>query len=194
MKVPHLLLLATVFVSSLAFGQAQQRMRGTITAVSGDTLSFKTREGEDYKLEMDSKVSVGAMKKIELADIKPGSFIGTSAVKGPDGKLLAREVHVLPPGTNPGHRPWDLEKGSTMTNANVSSVAPSVNGRVLTLTYEGGTQEVLVPADVPVVEGIPAARSDLVPGAYAVLTLTQGNGKMIVQRIQVTKNGVRPPQ
>jgi hypothetical protein len=196
MKIQHLFLLAACLASSLAFAQpAQQRIRGTITGLEGDTLSFKSREGQEMKVMLAPNVSIGAAKKIALADIKPGSFVGTSAVKGKDGMLTAREVHVLPPNTNPGHRPWDLEPGSTMTNGNISSTMQSVEGRVLTVEYEGGMQKVLVPENVPVVAGIPATRADLVPGAYAILTVTAPDGgKITAQRVQVTKDGVRPPQ
>jgi len=196
MKIRHLFLLAACLTSGLAFAQpAQQRIRGTITGIEGDTLAFKSREGQDMKVTLAPNVSIGAAKKIELADIKPGSFVGTSAVKGKDGMLTAREVHVLPPNTNPGHRPWDLEPGSTMTNGNISSTMQSVNGRVLTVEYEGGMQKVLVPEGVPVVTGIPATRADLVPGAYAILTVTAPDGgKITAMRVQVTKDGVRPPQ
>jgi hypothetical protein len=196
MKIHHLFLLAGCLASGLALAQpAQQRIRGTITGLEGDTLSFKSREGQEMKVTLAPNVSIGAAKKIALTDIKPGFFVGTSAVKGKDGMLTAREVHVLPPNTNPGHRPWDLEPGSTMTNGNISSTMQSVEGRVLTVEYEGGMQKVLVPENVPVVEGIPATRADLVPGAYAILTVTAPDGgKITAQRVQVTKDGVRPPQ
>ena len=195
MKIRHLVLLAALCLSSAAQAQDQQRIRATITAVDGDTLSVKSREGENLKLILGPKTSFGSVKKIALADIKPGSFIGTSAVKGADGMLVAREIHVLPPNTNPGHRPWDLEPGSTMTNASVSAVMQDVKGRVLTLEYQGGMQKVLVPESVPIVVGIPATRADLKVGEYAYIAAEVGaDGKIMAQRVQVSKDGVRPPQ
>lgn len=194
MKIRNLLVLALCLASSLAFAQQAQRVRGTITAVNGDTLSFKSREGDDLKVTMPSDLSIGAMKNITLADIKPGSFIGTTAVKDKDGQMVAREIHVLPPNTNPGHRPWDLEKGSTMTNGDVKESTQTVKGRVLTVTYQGGEQQVLVPEGVPIVTRIPAARSDLVPGAYAILMVKHEGDKLMATQVQVTKDGVRPPQ
>ena len=50
--------------------------------------------------------------KIALADIKVGSFIGTTTVPGPDGGNNAVEVHVFPEdmrGTGEGSRPYDLQ-------------------------------------------------------------------------------------
>ena len=195
MKIRHLALLAVLCLSCAAQAQEQQRIRATITAVDGDTLSVKSREGENLKLTLGPKTTFGSVKKIELADIKPGSFIGTSAVKGADGMLVAREIHVLPPNTNPGHRPWDLEPGATMTNASVSAVMQDVKGRVLTLEYQGGMQKVLVPESAPIVVGIPATRADLKVGEYAYIAAEVGaDGKITAQRVQVSKDGVRPPQ
>jgi len=190
-----LTLLAALGAAFSAQAQTQQRVRCTITSIDGDTLSVKTREGEDLKLALTPKTTYGAVKKIELSEIKPGSFIGTSAVKGEGGMLVAREVHVLPPGTNPGHRPWDLEPGSTMTNANVNAVMNDVKGRVLTLEYPGGSQKVLVPESTPVVVGIPATRADLKVGEYAYIAAEQGaDGKVVAVRVQMSRDGVRPPQ
>ena len=50
-------------------------------------------------------------------------------------------------GTGEGHRAWDLKPGSTMTNATVEASVDGVQDRMLTLTYKGGTQRVVVPAD-----------------------------------------------
>jgi hypothetical protein len=189
------LLAATALSMTAARGQAPERIRGTITAFAGDTLSIKARDGSDVKIKLAPDATVGTVRTIALADIKPGTFIGTSAVKGPDGKLLAREVHILPPNTNPGPRPWDLEPGSTMTNANVASVMQGASGRELTLQYEGGMQTVVVPENVPVVQGVPADRSALVVGEYVVANVkAAADGTYTSVRVQVSKNGVRPPQ
>jgi hypothetical protein len=178
-----------------AQAQTQQRVRGTITALEGNVLLVKSRDGSDVRIELPEKVAIGTVKVVALADIKPGDFVGTTAVKGDDGMLVAREVHVLPPNTNPGHRPWDLEPGSTMTNANVATVVQGTKGRVLTLEYQGGSQKILVPESVPVVRGIPAERSDLKAGEYVLATVeAAADGKLTAVRVAVSKNGVRPPQ
>ena len=196
MKIRFVILLATLLFAAGAQAQApQQRIRGTITGIDGDVLSVKSREGDNLKLTLGPKVSIGTVKKIELADIKPGDFVGCTAVKGDDGMLVAREVHVLPPNTNPGHRPWDLEPGSTMTNANVANVMQSVKGRVLTMEYQGGSQKILVPESTPIVVGVPATRADRVVGEYAFIGAeAAADGKLTAVRVQVSKNGVRPPQ
>jgi len=121
-----------------------------------------------------------------------------SAVKGADGVLIAREVHLFPtdrPIPNEGHRDWDLEPGATMTNAMVSATMQSTSGREMTLTYKGGTQKVLVPEGKPIVMAINADRSALRPGESVFLAADVGaDGKLVTRRVQVSKDGVRPPQ
>ena len=149
-------------VSTAAYAQSPTRVRGTITAFDGDTLSVKSREGKDLKIELAKDATVAYMKALKLADIKPGTALGTTAVKRPDGKLLARELHVFPADRaipNEGHRPWDLEPNSTMTNAAVSSVVKANDGHELTLSYKGGTQQIVVPANVPIVMAVDGDRS-----------------------------------
>jgi len=140
---------------------------------------------------------LGAVKNIKLSDIKPGSFIGTAAITGQDGKMTATEVHVFAEsarGTGEGHRAFDLGPNSTMTNANVDSVVQSSNGRELTLSYKGGTNTITVPANVPVVAFISADRADLTPGKKVIVTATPAaGGTFTTQRILVEKDGVAPP-
>lgn len=189
-------LLALPAASALA--QTPARIRGTITAVEGNVLSVKTREGKDLKIEIAPDAAYGYMKKLSIDDVKPGTALGTSAITGPDGKILALELHLFPAGRpvpNEGHRPWDLQPNSTMTNGTVSAVVVAGNGRELTLAYKDGAQKVVVPADIPIVTGQAGDRSLLVVGAYAFIAATvAADGKITAQRLQVSKDGVRPPQ
>jgi hypothetical protein len=189
---------ALAFAVAAADAQTPMRIRGTIASVDGDLLLVKTREGRELKIAIDAKTTFAYPKLVKLADIKPGTPMGTTTVPGPDGKLVAREVHVFPadrPIPNEGHRPWDLEPKSNMTNAAVSAVAQVNNGRELTLSYKGGTQIILVPENTPVVMAVESDRSLLKPGEYAFIQAGMNNdGKVIASRIQVSKDGVRPPQ
>jgi hypothetical protein len=189
---------AVALTSATVFAQTPGRVRGTITAIDGHRLSVKSREGQDLKMELAPNATFAYMKALELADVQPGTPLGTSAVKGPDGKLIARELHFFSkdrPIPNEGHRPWDLEPGSTMTNATVATVVQGKNGRELTLKYKDGAQQVIVPDNVPVVMAVEGDRSLLVTGQYAVIAVTVGaDGKMTATRVQITKDGVRPPQ
>ena len=192
------LLLATLALANAAVhAQTSLRARGDITAVESNVVSVRSREGENLKIEITPTTTFAYMKRLRLEDVKPGTPLGTSAVRGPDGKLIARELHLFPenrPIPNEGHRPWDLEPGSTMTNARVSAMAQATGGRELTLTYKDGSQQVIIPADIPVVTAVESDRSLLKAGEYAVFAVTQGaEGRITATRVQVTKDGVRPP-
>jgi len=192
-----LLFTTLALMSAAALAQNAVRVRGTITAFDGNVLSVKSREGEDLKIELAGNATVAYMKALKLEDVKPGTQLGTSAVKGADGKLIARELHLFSPERaipNEGHRPWDLEPGSTMTNATVTAVAQATGGRELTLTYKDGKQQVIVPEGIPVVTSVEGDRSLLKPGEYVVITATLGaDGKITASRVQVSKDGVKPP-
>ena len=193
-----ILLAAAAAAEAQAPASAPARVRGTITAIDGNMLSVKSREGKDVKIELVPSTTFAYMKKLSLADIKPGTPLGTSAMTGPDGKIVALELHLFAAGRpvpNEGHRPWDLEPGSTMTNGMVTAVVEAGNGRELTLSYKDGTQRVVVPANIPIVTAQDGDRSLLVVGEYALFAIAPGtDGKLTTTRVQITKDGVRPPQ
>jgi len=192
---------------------APEHVRGDIIAIDGNTVTVKSRGGETVNLQLADDVRVAVAEKGDLADVRDGAFIGTTAVPQPDGSLRAIEVHVFPEamrGTGEGHRPWDLRPGSTMTNATVSTVAPattqakrtgtmtnatvaaiaqSTSGRELTLTYEGASQKIVVPENASISTLVPGERSQLVPGAAVNLTM---NEKREALRIQVSPAAVKP--
>src|SRR5437868_15216294 len=106
-----------VVAASTIHAVAQQsptpsRVRGTIAGVDGDVVAVKSRSGEDVKLHMTRDIRIVGITRISLADIKVGSFIGTTTVPGADGTPSAVEVHVFPEamrGTGEGSRPYDLK-------------------------------------------------------------------------------------
>ncbi len=91
------------------------RIRGTIEAVDGSTLSIKSREGTDMKVRMTDNVAVFGVAKTELSEIKEGSYIGVTAMPEPDGTQKAVAVHIFPEnqrGAAEGFRPWDQRPNS----------------------------------------------------------------------------------
>ena len=68
-------------------------------------------------------------------------------------------------------------------------------GQELTLEYTGNTQKILVPAGTPIGTTMPADPAFLKPGKYVfVATQVDADGKMTALRIQVSKDGFKPPQ
>ena len=190
-----LLGVALMFVSA-ADAQTTQRIRGTITSFDGSVLEVKTRDGKDLKVELTEKASVATAKSMTLADLKAGDYVGSTTRQRPDGALVAMEVHTIPRSVAEGHVPWDLEPGTMMTNANVASLVEAVGGQELVLQYKGGSQKILVPPGTPIVTTVTADRSFLKPGEYVFFGAQVGaDGRMSTSaRIQVSKDGVKPPQ
>jgi hypothetical protein len=117
-------LLAAISASA-AWAQQPVRVRGTIAAVDGPMLTIKTREGTDVKAKLADNAMVVAVVKASYSDIKQGSFIGVTGMPQPDGSQRCMEIHIFPEamrGTGEGHRPWDLQPQSTMTNATVDQM------------------------------------------------------------------------
>lgn len=197
-RLDVVLLSVLLAVAGISSAQTPARVRGIITAIDGSMLSVKSREGRDLKIDIAPDATFSYMKKLSLDDVKPGTPLGTSAVAGPDSKIVALELHLFPVGRpvpSEGHHPWDLEPNSTMTNGMVTAMVEAGNGRELTLSYKDGTQRVVVPANTPIVTSQAGDRSLLVVGEYAFIAATvAADGKMTAQRLQVGKDGVRPPQ
>jgi len=192
---------AMVAASSL-YAIAQQpptptRVRGTIESVDGDLLSVKSRSGETVKLRMTGDMRLVGIIKISLADIKLGSFIGTTTVPGPDGRQNAVEVHVFPEdmrGTGEGSRPYDLRPNSTMTNATVAETVAGNDGQTLMIKYKDGERKVVVGPDTPVVTYVPADKSELKAGAKIIAFVKQlPDGSFETNRISVGRDGLTPP-
>lgn len=171
-------------------------VRGEITGVNADTLKVHTKTGENVVISLTKDTKVRAVTLANIEDIKPGSYIGSAAIPQDDGTLKALEVHVFPPelaGSGDGHRPFDLARGSSMTNGSVGDLVVS-NGRTLTVNYKGGQQKILVPEDVPIVNLMPGDRSLLKVGVKIVTFVTQSaDGTLTAQSISAGKDGVTPP-
>lgn len=188
----RLALAALVLVSSLAIAQAPTRVRGTITALEGDVLAVKSRDGRDLKIRLAPELGVSTAKSTTLAELK-GKYVGVAAISK-DGRMVALEVHALPPQVPPGHTPWDLQPGSTMTNANLEGIAQASGGNQITLKYKDGSQTILVPPGTPIVAFVPGSRADLKVGEYIWTSARQeADGKLVTQRLNVSKDGVKPP-
>jgi len=186
-------LLAVAVVGTAAFAQTPPvKVRGTIVGLDGDVLTVKSKDGTEKKVELAKDATVAVAQKTTLAEIKPGTLVGSTAVKGKDGKLVAREVHTIPPQAPQGHMPWDTEPGATMTNANLTGVAKASGGEEITLQYKDGEQKIIVPKGTPVLTFTPGDRSALKKGETIFTMAREQDGKLVTGRIQVGKGGVKP--
>jgi hypothetical protein len=175
-------------------------VRGKISAVEKQALKVTTSAGE-VLVKLPDDVRIGGVEAAKLSDITAGNYVGTTAVKQADGNLKALEVHIFPEssrGTGEGHRPWDLQPGSTMTNANVEKVeqvaVEKVQGQLLTLKYKDGEQKVFIPPGTPIVKNVPADQSLLKPGTGVYIPAVRGeDGTLTATRITVGVGGIMPP-
>ena len=200
------LLRRAVVVSTLALAcaappllaQETVRVRGTIEGMDGALYVVKTRDGEKVKVAVTDKPLFVAMVKASMADIKPGMFVGSTAMPGPDGTLRAVEVHIFPEamrGTGEGHRPWDLKPQATMTNANVEAAVAGVNGQTLTMKYKDGEKTLVVAPETVVVTYAPGDKAELKPGTGIFIAAAEKkpDGTLQTARITYGKDGLTPP-
>jgi hypothetical protein len=192
MPMKKLLFFALALTTTAVLAQGNMRVRGTISSLEGDVLSVKSRDGKDMKLHLTSDAQIAVAKKLALSDIKPGTYVGVTSVQQ-GGKQVAKEVHLIPPTAPSGHMDWDLMPGSKMTNANLSAVVSAAGGNEITLKYKDGEQKITVPAGTPIVGFDNGDRSALKKGETIWTNArVEGDGKLVTNRVQVSKDGVKP--
>ena len=174
-----------------------QRLHGVIEKVDGHVVTARSDKGAPLRLNLAGNAMVVAVVKGSMADIKPGSFIGSGAIPQPDGTQKAVEVHIFPAsmrGTGEGFRPWPGAPHGSMTNGTVGATVTGVNGDVLTVKYKGGEQKIVVTPGVPIVRYEIAGIGALKPGAaFSVFAaVKRPDGSFAVKRINVGRDGVVP--
>lgn len=194
--------LALATISLLAVSASAQaadmvRLRGTITSFEGSTLVVKTREGEAKTIALADGWKVSSVAKADAGSIKAGDFVGIASLPTTDGANGALEVLIFPAamkGAGEGSHPWDLQPGSTMTNATVADAVTSVSGRTVKVSYKGGEKTIDIPDATPIVTFAPATVADLVAGATVFVPAEVGaDGAITSHQVVVGTNGVVPP-
>ncbi|MBR1159241.1 hypothetical protein [Bradyrhizobium elkanii] len=214
---------ALLLIAFASAASAQQppavRIRGTIEAVDGAMLSIKSRDGADMKVRTTDNVAVFGVAKTDLSEIKPGSYIGVTAMPEPDGTQKAIAVHIFPEnqrGAAEGFRPWDLRANSTMTNATVAETVKGTDGQNITVKYKDGEKKVVVPPGTPIVTFVAGDKSELKPGAKVIIfgavnahaaallrkesmqsgrpiVVPDDDGTLEANRVNVGRDGITPP-
>jgi hypothetical protein len=107
--------IATLTMGCVSFAQTsdvkRERIRGDIVSLRGDVLTVHRHSGDTVSIEVKPDVAVTALKKVKLSDVKVGSYVGTPAITGPEGKLTATSVLLFPEaarGTQEGHFAYDF--------------------------------------------------------------------------------------
>jgi hypothetical protein len=179
---------------------APVRVRGEITKVDGNTLSIKSRTGENLKVKLAEPLRIAAMVKATLADIKEGSFIGVSAMPQPDGTQKAYAIHIFLDAqkgvvADRFDDKWDNRPGSTMTNANVATTVAGKDGQDILVKYKDGEKKVSVPPGIPIAKYVPGSAADLKVGAkvFVGAAKKEEDGSLTAPNIAVGRD-IDPPQ
>ncbi len=145
---------------------------GVVSAATATTLTI-TNQGAPATYQLTPGVNIMVTHKGSLADIKAGSFLGTTNVPSADGSGQSTEVHIFPPGVKMGEgdRPMGPPPagggGATrMTNGTVSAASPAGGARMtngaagnvstgdqgvqMDVAYQGGTRHVVVSPKTPI--------------------------------------------
>ncbi len=82
-----------------------------------------------------------------------------------------------------------------MTNGTAGNAVDSVDGKTITVSYQGGSRRVVIqPRHTAIVTYVPIDKGDVKPGVR-VFAITQkgADGMLIASALSVGKNGVTPP-
>ena len=187
---------ATAFASTAASAAEGVRVRGTVVSVTDNALVVKSRDGDNVSIALGLGWKAGGIAKAQLADIKPGDFVGIASLPGASGDG-ALEVLVFPPamrGTGEGSYGWDLKPNSTMTNGAVSEAVKSVEGTTVNVVYHGQSKKITIAPNTPIVTFAKAVNADVKPGAAVFVPAQRGDdGKLSTTQVVVGKDGVVPP-
>ncbi|HEY2527917.1 MAG TPA: hypothetical protein VGJ20_08210 [Xanthobacteraceae bacterium] len=190
-----ILLLAGV-VTTPAFSQQTQRVRGTIERVDGSALVIKQADGSDVTVKLTDKAQVFGVVPATLADVKPGAYIGVGAQPQPDGSQKTIQVMIFAEtqrGLGEGFRPWD-RPGTTMTNATVDTTVAGVDGQVVTVKYKDGEQKIIIGPQAMIRAYVAGDKSELTPGAHIAIVRADKlpDGTLQTARVNVGRQGVVP--
>ncbi len=101
MPLHHRALLVLSLLSVAGPAIAQQaatpvRIRGTIDAIGPTTMQVTDRDGDKQSLDLAANLGITEILPAKLSEVKPGTYIGTAALPGPNGTLRALELQVFP--------------------------------------------------------------------------------------------------
>jgi hypothetical protein len=82
---------------------------------------------------------------------------------------------------------------SAMTNGNVSAASAQNGAKKLTVSYNGGSQTVVVPPSAPIVTFRPGSTADLMKGASVFVQGATNGGQTTAGLVAVGIDGVKPP-
>ena len=155
----------------------------------GSYLRVATKDGGDRQIALSVIVFPPEMKGAAAGNAAYDPLPDTTLAGGARtaSSMTNANVQAIRPGNNVPR------VKSTMTNANVATVTAKNDVRYVTLTYDGGEQNVLIPPTAPVVAFVPGAASIASAGAPVFVVSDNTNGKITAGLVAVGSNGLTPP-
>jgi len=177
---------------------------GQVKSVTHDSVEIQTKPGV-VSLDIAQPLTMYRQIPSDLSHVTSDSYVGLASEKQANGVQVAKQILIFPAelrGAAEGSVLLDPPAGaatqSRMTNGTVSrpaaasaqsrmtnGVVQKGSGATLVVRYQGGSQTVSVPANVPVTQ-VAAGSVTLEAGdtVFAV-TVSQANGKLATSKIFV---------
>ena len=197
--------LAVVCLAGQAIAQDKPiRVRGDVIAIDGPMMTVKSRDGKEMKIKLADKCGLSVFL---LPHIVPISRSRTSnripisafpryaaARRQPARHACSTSSRKPLRGVAEGFGPWDVQPGSTMTNATVVETVAGVDGQTIMVKYKDGEKKIIVPKDAVLVTYVPGDKAELVAGAkiFVIAAVPQPDGSFTSARVNVGR-GVAPP-
>jgi hypothetical protein len=155
----------------------------------GSYLGVASKAGGDKRIALSVIVFPPEMKGAAEGNAAYDPLPDTTLSGGArtDSSMTNANVKAISPARN------IPRVNSTMTNASVATVTAKNDVRYVTLTYQGGEQNILIPPTAPVVAFVPGAASIATPGAPVFVLSDDTNGKITAGLVAVGSNGLTPP-
>jgi hypothetical protein len=183
-------------LSTPAVAQGSGHLRGTVSSVDDRMLGLQTESGDAARVKLADDAGVFIVTPADRGHVTVGKFIGVTSIEVA-GHRVAREVHVFDDslrGLGEGHYPWDLlAEPNMMTNADVAQVAAAPDGDEVELRYKDGSQRIVLPPDVLVVDFHPADLARLSVGREVFLIANKQDDGTYLSPAVVIGEGVKPP-
>jgi hypothetical protein len=188
-KLAVFFLAAAVLTGAAVTGMAQatgqpknETIEGTLSGISRDTLAVTLPDGSVKPVMLLPDSLVLGREPATLDSIKPNDAVGVASRRESDGSLTADYINIFSPelwnvvrkGTFP------MESGDLMSNAVVTEYVAGVQGRVLTLKYQGETTAINVPENTRINRLITEKVNDLTKGTHIIVRATVNSEGYIV--------------
>jgi hypothetical protein len=184
------LLIASVVAGALSFqvagaDKAPVRVHGVVKSFDGEYLTLTADSGKSFVLGLQPATRIIRSRMMTLSDVKPGFFVGTLAMKAPDGVLHAQGVRVFPPaslGASEGQYPMDSNPSRIVTNATVTAVTEGPAGGTLSLTFHGSGGDTGCSGHAPSGGGGCVGSAEIVIArGVPILAITSGDTSLLLQ-------------